>query len=335
MSAMNTTARSLPLFDDRGSFERTLRQQGALPLVRERVRTLQINVGKLCNMACHHCHVEAGPKRTEIMEREVAERLVQLLARSPDIEVVDFTGGAPELNPHFRDLVEQARRLGRRVIDRCNLTILFEPGCSDLAEFLAHHQVEIVASLPCYSADNVEKQRGRGAFDKSIQALRLLNDLGYGKPGSPLKLSLVYNPIGASLPPDQATLEKKYKEELGQHFGIEFHELLTITNMPIKRFCHTLERENKLEGYMRLLEDNFNASTVPGLMCRSLVSVGWDGRLYDCDFNQMLEMPLGADSRTIWDIDSLAELEHGRIATASHCFGCTAGAGSSCSGALR
>jgi radical SAM/Cys-rich protein len=197
-------------------------------------------VGKLCNMACHHCHVEAGPKRIEIMTRQVAERLIDLLARNPDVEVVDFTGGAPELNPHFRWLVEQTRRLGRRVIDRCNLTVLFEPGLSDLPGFLTAHEVEIVASLPCYSAENVEKQRGRGAFDRSVQALRLLNALGYGRPGSRLKLSLVYNPVGASLPPAQVTLEARYKHELSRLFGIEFHDLLTITNMPIKRFAHAL-----------------------------------------------------------------------------------------------
>ncbi len=335
MSTGNSAARLLPLFDEHPSFDRVLEEHGASALVRGRVRTLQVNVGKLCNMACHHCHVEAGPKRTEIMTQGVADRLIELLAKSPEVEVVDFTGGAPELNPHFRWLVEQARQLGRRVIDRCNLTVLFEPGLSDLPEFLAAHEVEIVASLPCYSAENLEKQRGRGAFDKSIQALLLLNRLGYGRPGSPLRLSLVYNPVGASLPPAQAKLEAKYKEELSQHFGIDFHDLLTITNMPIKRFAHALERENNFEGYMSLLVDHFNVGTVPELMCRSLVSVSWDGQLYDCDFNQMLEIPLGAGARTIWDVESLAELEHGRVATASHCFGCTAGAGSSCSGAIR
>ncbi len=334
MPTANSAAR-LPLFDERPSFDEALDGHGVPALVRGRVRTLQVNVGKRCNMACHHCHVEAGPKRTESMPRRVAERLIELLAKNPQVEAVDFTGGAPELNPHFRWLVEEARRLGKRVSDRCNLTVLFEPGLSDLPEFLAAHQVEIVASLPCYSAANVEAQRGRGAFDKSIEALLLLNRLGYGRPGSALKLSLVYNPVGASLPPLQARLEAEYKEQLWGHFGIEFHDLLTITNMPIKRFAHLLEREDNLEGYMSLLVNHFNADTVSGLMCRSLLSVSWDGQLYDCDFNQMLEMPLGAGARTIWDVESLAELEHGRVATASHCFGCTAGAGSSCSGALR
>lgn len=326
---------SLPLLDNHPSFDRALHDHGAEPLLRGRVRTLQVNVGKLCNMACHHCHVEAGPRRTEIMTREVAERLIELLSKNPDVEVVDFTGGAPELNPHFRWLVEEAARLGRRVIDRCNLTVLFEPGLADLPGFFAEQGVEIVASLPCYSAENVEKQRGRGAFDKSLQALRLLNELGYGRASSPLKLSLVYNPVGPSLPPEQGKLSAKYKEELARLFGIEFHELLTITNMPIKRFAQALERDHGVEAYMSLLVNHFNVRTVPELMCRSLVSVSWDGQLYDCDFNQMLELPLGAGARSIWDIDSFAELERAPIATASHCFGCTAGAGSSCSGALR
>lgn len=335
MSTAQSAARLLPLFDSHPSFDRALEQHGAPSLVRGRVRTLQVNVGKLCNMACHHCHVEAGPKRTEVMSREVADRLLDLLVKNPEVEVVDFTGGAPELNPNFRRLVEATRRLGKRVIDRCNLTVLFEPGLEGLPEFLAAHEVEIVASLPCYSAENVEKQRGRGAFDKSIEGLLLLNRLGYGRPGSPLNLSLVYNPVGASLPPAQAKLEAKYKDELSRHFGIEFHDLLTITNMPIKRFAHALERANNLEGYMSLLVNHFNVGTVPELMCRSLVSVSWDGRFYDCDFNQMLDIPLGAGARTIWDVESFAALEQARVATASHCFGCTAGAGSSCSGALR
>jgi radical SAM/Cys-rich protein len=212
---------------------------------------------------------------------------------------------------------------------------LFEPGLTELPEFLAAHEVEIVASLPCYTADNVERQRGQGAFDKSIQALQLLNRLGYGRAGSRLKLSLVYNPLGASLPPAQAPLEVQYKEELSERFGIDFHALLTITNMPIKRFAHALEREDNFDGYMNLLVKHFNASTLPDLMCRTLVSVGWDGSLYDCDFNQMLEIPLGAGPRTIWDIESLSDRQDTRVATSSHCFGCTAGSGSSCSGALR
>lgn len=328
-------ARVLAVFDLQPSFDRTLERHRVGPLLRAGVRTLQVNVGKLCNMACHHCHVEAGPKQSEIMPSAVAERLIELLRRNPAIELVDFTGGAPELNPHFRWLVEEARALGRRVIDRCNLTVLFEPGLSDMPTFLAAHGVEIVASLPCYSAENLEKQRGRGAFDKSIAALRVLNQLGYGRVGSNLQLSLVYNPVGASLPPDQVTLEAKYKEELSRLFGIEFHGLLTITNMPIKRFAQDLERQGKSEAYMDLLVNHFNAGTVAELMCKSLVSVSWDGTLYDCDFNQMLELPLGAGARSIWELESFTDLDNARIATTGHCFGCTAGAGSSCSGALR
>lgn len=320
---------------DEPSFDATLRQHGLGALVRSQVITLQVNVGKRCNMACHHCHVEAGPKRTEIMPYHVAKRIIRLIERSSTIATVDLTGGAPELNPSFRWLVIQARRLNRHVIDRCNLTIFFEPGMEDLDEFLAQQQVHIVASLPCYQAENVEQQRGRGVFDKSITALRRLNSLGYGRTGSPLQLDLVYNPTGAFLPPAQAMLEARYRNELANLFGIEFHRLLTIANMPIKRFLHWLQRTGKYEAYMSLLVNHFNPSTISDLMCRSLVSVGWDGRLYDCDFNQMLEIPLGAGVDTIWDIDSLDSLTGYHIAMGNHCFGCTAGSGSSCSGALR
>jgi len=317
------------------SFRGATRKAGFAELTRGRVSTLQVNVGKLCNQACHHCHVEAGPNRTEIMPGEVADRIIELLGRSPSVETVDITGGAPELTPDFRRLVGAARAAGRRVIDRCNLTVLFEPGMEDLARFLADQGVEVVASLPCYSAANVEKQRGRGVFDKSIAALRVLNGLGYGQPGSSLTLDLVYNPGGPFLPPPQARLEAQYKEELGRLFGIRFHRLLTITNMPISRFAHSLERDGKWEAYMSLLVNHFNPTTVAELMCRSLVSVSFDGRLYDCDFNQMLDLPLGdGRKRTIFDIDRLEELAGAEIATAAHCFGCTAGAGSSCGGAL-
>jgi radical SAM/Cys-rich protein len=320
-------------------FEEAVARSGQWPLKPVRLEVLQINVGKLCNMVCHHCHVEAGPKRREIMRHDVAERVVELIAINPGVEVVDLTGGAPELNPSFRWLVAKTRRLGREVIDRCNLTILFEPGMQDLGEFLAGHQVHVVASLPCYQAANVEKQRGRGIFDKSIEALRMLNEFGYGRPGSALELDLVYNPVGAFLPPLQEQLETKYRVELGRQFGIEFHRLLTITNMPIKRFAHLLERTGQYQAYMSLLVNHFNPNTVPELMCRSLLSVGWDGRLFDCDFNQMLEIELGTardtGARTVWDVTSLDGLVGGRIATGSHCFGCTAGSGSSCGGALQ
>jgi len=338
--------RSVPTAD----FYMTLVSHGLGALRRDRVTTLQVNVGKLCNMACHHCHVEAGPLRTEIMTAEVAARVLELVADHPGIALVDFTGGAPELNPSFRWLVTEVRRLGRRVIDRCNLTVLDEPGQEDTARFLAESGVEIVASLPCYTADNVTRQRGKGAFDKSIEALTQLNALGYGRPGSGLLLDLVYNPVGASLPPAQAGLERRYREELLTHFGLVFTRLLTITNLPIARFAHMLARTGQEAAYMSLLVNHFNPATVDGLMCRSLVSVGWDGRLYDCDFNQMLEIPLGhidpledpalaGDSSavphpTVWNVGGLAALTGRRIATAPHCFGCTAGAGSSCGGAI-
>ncbi|MGE0460783.1 MAG: arsenosugar biosynthesis radical SAM (seleno)protein ArsS [Vicinamibacterales bacterium] len=319
------------------SFAETLRRHGLPPLVRDRVTTLQVNVGRLCNLACHHCHVEAGPRRTEIMGSGVASQALALLTRHSQVDTLDLTGGAPELNPSFRDMVVEARRLGRTVIDRCNLTVFFEPGQGDLPEFLAAHRVQVVASLPCYTPDNVDRQRGLGTFTASVEALRHLNRLGYGRAGSSLRLDLVYNPLGASLPPRQDVLEQRYREELGRLFGIEFHRLLTITNMPIRRFAATLAREGRADAYMGLLVNHFNPATVRGLMCRSLLSVGWDGRLYDCDFNQMLEIPLGSGgpSRlTLGDVDDLRQFEGRRIAVGSHCHGCTAGAGSSCSGAL-
>jgi len=320
-------------------FDRTLEQQGLGPLTRGRVTTLQVNLGKRCNQACHHCHVDAGPKRLEMMERPIAERVIELLANSPEVEAVDMTGGAPELNANFRWLVAEARRLGRRVIDRCNLTVLLERDMEDLAPFLAENAVEIVASLPCCSAGNVDEQRGPGVFDKSVAALRRLNALGYGLPGSGLALDLVYNPVGAFLPPRQEELEARYRGDLRGRFEIEFRRLLTITNMPIKRFAAFLAREGRFDAYMGLLVNHFNPATVPALMCRSLVSVGWDGRLYDCDFNQMLDVPLAAGdevcARTVWDLDSPAELAGRAVATGSHCFGCSAGAGSSCGGALQ
>lgn len=315
-------------------FQATLRQHGLGQLRRREVTTLQINVGKLCNQACHHCHVEAGPKRTEIMPARVAERVMTLLATTPSIHTVDITGGAPELNANFRLLVSESRRMGRQVIDRCNLTVLFEPGQEALAEFLAANQVEITASLPCYTESNVDQQRGKGAFEKSIRALRLLNAIGYGRAGSGLTLNLVYNPLGASLPPPQEKLEADYKMQLRGNFAIEFDRLFTITNMPIKRFAEFLFREGKHEAYMALLTNHFNPATVNGLMCRDLVSIGWDGRIYDCDFNQMLDLETPG-GKTIWEIGSFVELAEKSIATDSHCFGCTAGAGSSCGGSLQ
>jgi len=268
------------------------------------------------------------------MTAKTAERILTLLDQSPQIKSVDITGGAPELNPNFFGLVMRSRELGREVIDRCNLTVLFEPGMQDLPEFLAEHQVQIIASLPCYTAVNVDSQRGHGVFDKSIAALQRLNELSYGMPGSPLQLNLVYNPLGASLPPDQRRLEADYKRELRKHFSIEFNSLFTLANMPIKRFADFLDRNGKNAEYMSLLAGHFNPETLSGLMCRSLVSVGWDGQLYDCDFNQMLEIAIGGRCLTIWEIDRFDDLAGRHIATARHCFGCTAGAGSSCGGAL-
>jgi radical SAM/Cys-rich protein len=315
------------------TFASTLRLHGWQGLHRTSLEILQINLGKLCNQACHHCHVDAGPKRTEIMTCETAERVLQLLQRTPEVKTVDLTGGAPELNPNFRMLVQESRRLQRRVIDRCNLTILLEPGLEDLLDFLGAHQVDIVASLPCYTAENVDKQRGRGVFDRSIRALQLLNRAGYGQPGSHLHLDLVFNPGGASLPPPQQTLELEYKARLRQDFGIEFGRLLTITNMPIRRFSEHLVRIGKQEQYSKLLQNSFNPATVEQVMCRTLMSISWDGRLYDCDFNQMLELP-SPGRLTIWDIDSFRPTVNGAIQLGDHCFGCTAGAGSSCGGQL-
>jgi len=317
------------------SFGEALGRRGLAPLTRHPVTTLQINVGWRCDLACTHCHVEAGPKRTETMDRETADRILTLLRGSPSVATVDLTGGAPELNPQFRHLVVGARALGLQVIDRCNLTILLEPGQEDTAAFLAEHRVRVIASLPCTAEETVDAQRGRRVFERSIDALHKLGRLGYGRPGSPLTLDLVYNPPGATLPPPQAELEAIYRRELKERFGIEFHRLLAITNMPIRRFARALEREGSADAYTSLLISHFNPETVSELMCRSLVSVSYDGSLHDCDFNQMLDLPLGGKARTIWEVADLAGLEGDHIETARHCFGCTAGAGSSCGGTLR
>lgn len=319
---------------DPDQFDTHIEKHGLGPLRRTRVSTLQLNIGLRCNLACHHCHVESGPKRTEQLDRRGIERIIELLERSPDVETLDITGGAPELHPDFRDLVRGARSLGRKVIDRCNLTILFEAGQESTGTFLAAEGVDIIASLPCYSLKNVEEQRGRGVFDGSIRALQDLNTLGYGQSESELRLDLIYNPVGAFLPPSQTTLETEYREELGRQFGIVFNRLLTITNMPIKRFAHELHRDGQYEAYMGLLINHFNADNVESLMCRRLINIGHDGTLYDCDFNQALEILPPGPRRTIFDIDDFSELEGNRISTAAHCFGCTSGTGSSCGGAL-
>ena len=305
------------------------------PIRRRRLDTLQVNLGYKCNQSCLHCHVNAGPNRTEMMDADTAALVLQVL-RARDVGTLDLTGGAPELNPHFRDLVRGARALGVRVIDRCNLTILSEPGQDDLADFLAEQGVEITASLPCYSPANVDRQRGDGVFERSIAALRRLNVLGYGQPGSGRVLNLVYNPQGAVLPPPQAALEQDYKRELGLHFGIRFDHLFVLANMPIQRFGSTLVSKGGFGGYMQLLRGAHRPENLDTLMCRSTVSVDWQGDLYDCDFNQMLGLHarLGGTARP-----HLRELlqrdgDGAAIRVADHCYGCTAGQGSSCGGAL-
>jgi radical SAM/Cys-rich protein len=296
---------------------------------------LQINVGKLCNLTCVHCHVNAGPARKEIMTRETMDRIIDWVAKT-DIPAIDLTGGAPEMIPDFRYFVERLKSLTprRHVIDRCNLTILLESGYEDHAAFLAQHEIEIIASMPCYSPENVNAQRGEGVFDASIRALQLLNSLGYGHEPR-LPLHLVYNPNGAFLPGPQAELEADYKRELHEHFGISFNKLFTITNLPIARFASYLRNNGKLAEYMELLTEAFNPHTVNGLMCRNTINVSWTGEVFDCDFNQMLEMRWRDAGRalSLWDID-VAAVENREIMTGDHCFGCTAGAGSSCSGAL-
>ncbi len=308
------------------SFESKVRN---LNLTREKTEILQVNLGKLCNQSCLHCHVEAGPNRTENMNQRTIERLIFLLKNSTGIKTIDITGGAPELNPNFKKLVTMSKAMEMEVIDRSNLTILFEPGQKDLAFFLAENKVRIIASLPCYLEDNVNAQRGKNVFTKSINAIRLLNSIGYGS--EDLVLDLVFNPLGPNLPPSQKKLEELFKVELGKNFGIKFNSLFTITNMPIKRFLDDLKRINKLEEYMELLINSFNPESVKGVMCRSLISVGYDGKIYDCDFNQMLEIPL---KKNIWEISSLDEIQKESIIFGEHCFGCTAGEGSSCRGAL-
>ncbi|GAB4193833.1 MAG: arsenosugar biosynthesis radical SAM protein ArsS [Phycisphaeraceae bacterium] len=341
----DTRSLTLPLADAGDPFGDRLKADGQT-LTRRAITTLQVNVGKMCNLACHHCHVEAGPNRTEIMTRPTMEKILAWLQRHKDtlgIEVVDLTGGAPEMNPNFKAFVSAIRELGLHVIDRCNLTILLEPGYEDMAAFLAKHKVEISASLPCYLEDNVDKQRGKGVFHGSIHALQKLNALGYGRDDTGLKLDLVYNPVGYGLPPAQAPLEADYKKHLREQFGIVFNTLWTITNMPIKRFEHALKRDGQYDAYMTKLIQAHNPQNVDGVMCRSLVSVGWRGGVYDCDFNQMLAMPIvGEDGeehaveagcKKLWDFTP-DELIGRTIRTGAHCFGCTAGCGSSCTGAL-
>lgn len=315
------------------SFSAALERAGIAPLYPSGLQVLQVNLGKLCNQTCRHCHVDAGPDRREVMSRETAEACLRVLDTS-GIPMLDLTGGAPELNPNFRWLVSEARRLGRRVIDRSNLTILLAQGFDDLPEFLSGGQVEIVASLPCYLEENCDRQRGDGVFGRSIEALRRLNQHGYGWPDTGLPLTLVYNPIGPALPPNQRDLETTYRQELRRRYGVEFTRLYTITNMPISRFLDDLLQSGQYDAYMHKLVEAFNPATTDQLMCRTMLSVDWQGYLYDCDFNQMLELRVGYGApQHIRDFDA-ERLRDRRIVVGQHCFGCTAGHGSSCQGAV-
>jgi len=313
---------------------RPLLENSDFPAIqRDKLTTLQVNLGYLCNQTCVHCHVDAGPRRTEIMTRETVDVIIDFL-RTSDVTTLDLTGGAPEMNPHFRDLVVAARGLGVKVIDRCNLTILSEPGYEGLAEFLAEHQVEISASLPCYLGDNVDAQRGKGVFALSIASIKMLNNLGYGKSASDLVMNLVYNPTGTSLPPSQKELEAAYKIELKSRFDIIFNGLFTITNMPIKRYGSWLISKGEFEPYMNTLKQSYQATNLDDVMCRSLISVDWQGFVYDCDFNQMLDLSLSGVGKTHLSDLMAKNLAAMPIAVMDHCYGCTAGQGSSCGGAL-
>ena len=312
-----------------------LQQIGFPAINRRKLQTLQINIGLKCNQQCVHCHVNSSPKRTEMMSQETIDSVKSYLLTN-QIQTLDITGGAPELHPAFKHLVTFAMKNDIHVMDRCNLTILEEPGMEDLAEFLALNQVEVVASLPCYELENVDRQRGKGVFDKSIAGLKQLNNLGYGKPDSGLVLNLVYNPQGPSLPPSQSELELAYKKELKERFDIEFNSLFTLCNMPIKRFGSTLISNNELNNYMTLLKDSHSDDNLEEVMCRNLISIDWQGYVYDCDFNQMLGLNLQDSNKRI-HISEMndTDLEGNPIAVRDHCYGCTAGQGSSCSGALK
>jgi radical SAM/Cys-rich protein len=343
MTTLSLLRRANPLSDparqvevlERGGhrpFADTLAASGLWPLRATDIAVLQVNVGKLCNQTCRHCHVDAGPDRTEVMTRETMQLCLDVLA-SADIPTLDITGGAPELNPHFRWLVEEAHTLGRHVIDRCNLTVLLAPRFEDLPDFLARHRVEVVASLPCYLPSNTDRQRGDGVFDRSIEALRRLNAAGYGRPDGPL-LTLVYNPVGPSLPPPQPQLEEAYHRELAARYGVVFSRLYTITNMPISRFLDDLLASGRYDEYMQRLTDAYNPAAAAGVMCRTTLSVNFDGRLSDCDFNQMLDLGLAPGLPAhVRDFD-FTRLAGRRIVTGQHCYGCTAGAGSGCQGAI-
>jgi len=306
------------------------------PVQREKLETLQVNLGYLCNQTCEHCHVNAGPRRKEVMEEATVRTVLDYLT-AQKIQTLDLTGGAPEMNPHFRHLVRQARALGVHVIDRCNLTILEEGGYEDMPVFLAENNVEIIASMPCYLEKNVNAQRGMGVFERSIRVLRRLNTLGYGREGSGLIMNLVYNPLGPSLPPPQAVLRETYKKELLGRYGIVFNDLFTITNMPIQRFGSMLISKGKFNEYMLLLKGAYREENLESVMCRNLISVDWRGYVYDCDFNQMLGLPLRIDAKPRWHLRDLIgrDLDGNPVAVMNHCYGCTAGQGSSCGGSLQ
>jgi radical SAM/Cys-rich protein len=312
-----------------------IRDSGFPAIKRRRLETLQVNLGYRCNQSCVHCHVNAGPTRTEMMTREIVNDALAFIQAS-HVGKLDITGGAPELNPHFRELVRAARDLDVRVLDRCNLTILEQPGQEDLARFLAGQRVEVIASMPCYLEENVDRQRGKGVFDVSIRALKKLNSLGYGRAGSGLELALVYNPQGPVLPPAQGKLDADYRTHLGERYGIVFNELYVLTNMPIQRFGSMLITKGQFTHYMDLLKNAYQPANLDTVMCRSLVSVDWRGYVYDCDFNQMLGLPLAYKGRQPVHLRDLIgrDLSGNPIVVADHCYGCTAGQGSSCGGAL-
>jgi len=313
-------------------FSEKLKGINLFPLKPTTIEILQINLGKLCNQVCEHCHVDAGPNRTEIMIKEVLQQCLDA-AKTPTIHTIDLTGGAPEMNPDFRWFVSELSKLGKKVIVRSNLTILTYKKYLDIPQFYKDNNVTVISSMPCYTKDNVDKQRGNGVFERSIQALQRLNELGYGKEGSGLELDLVYNPGGASLPPEQKSLELDYKRELKELFNIEFNNLFAITNLPISRFLDFLLKEEKYEVYMNKLIESFNPAAVKEVMCRNTISVGWDGKLFDCDFNQMLELGVASSSQNIKDFDG-EQLKNRNIILGQHCYGCTAGAGSSCQGTI-
>ena len=317
-----------------GSFAQRITLSGK-DFNRRGIDVLQVNMGKYCNLACIHCHVESGPYRTELMSRETVDAVLRFLGRT-NIPTVDITGGAPELNTSFDYLVESAVGLGRHVMDRCNLTVIFEPGKDYLPEFFKRHRVELVCSLPCYSEENVDRQRGKGTFELSIRALQIFNALGYGHAKSGLVLNLVYNPVGPHLPPRQDQLEQDYKRILKEKFGISLNRLYCLSNMPITRYATHLKLRGEYEKYMELLESSFNASTLDQVMCRNLISIGWEGTVYDCDFNQMLELPIRDAEGKAFNISTLSvdQVQHLPVTMGDHCYACTAGSGSSCGGAL-